>query len=326
MPVDTLAALNPELLRKRLPPDLRTWSVRLPAERLARFEKHWPEDSQAFPSHGEHVLRFGERVQDVAEIYGTTVEKLRRLNDLEPSDPIKPGIRLRVPDVEPTPIATEAGPVVVGVPAREFRYADRNRTFYRVTGDESLADIASFFRVTVDELRRWNDVSPDAALPRGLVVQVYVPKGVDLSRAVVLPPDAVRPLVIGSEAFLDHHEAQRGRVRMRYRVKAGDTLAKLADRFELSVGSIARINGFSTSTRLEPDREIVVYVDADAEVAAAKAAAKTPAASAKAVPKPVSRAKAAAPPASRTPVAAAKTAVKPSAGASKKPGTKTARD
>jgi membrane-bound lytic murein transglycosylase D len=274
MPVDDLAALNPELRRKRVPPDVRDWTLRLPAERLARFEKAWPGASVALPSHADHVLRFGERLQDVAEMYGTTTDKLRRLNDLGPDATVRPGAKLRVPDVEPAALAPEEGPVVVGVPARKFDHPDRRRAFYRVTGEETLTDIGAFFRVGVDEIRRWNDVSPDAALPRGLVLQLYVPKSVDLSRAIVLPPDGVQPLVIGSEEFLDFHEAQRGRTRLRYRVKEGDTLARLADRFGLSIGSIARINGFSTSTRLEPNREIIVYVEADPKPSVSPAQAK----------------------------------------------------
>lgn len=272
MPVDELAALNPELQRKRVPPDVRTWTLRLPSERVARFQKSRASTGTLLPSHADHVLRFGERLQDVAEMYGTTLEKLRRLNDLEPTDRVKPGTKLRVPDVEVTAALPQDVPVVVGVPARKFTYPDRSRRFYRVTGDETLAEIGAFFRVGVDEIRRWNDVSPDAGLPRGLVLQLYVPRNVDLSRAILLSADGVRPLVIGSEEFLDYHEAQQGRTRLRYRVKAGDTLAKLADRFKLSVGSIARINGFSTSTKLEPNREIIVYVEDDAKTARKNAA------------------------------------------------------
>jgi LysM repeat protein len=47
---------------------------------------------------------------------------------------------------------------------------------------------------------------------------------------------------------------------MRYRVKPGDTLRSLAERFELSVGSIARINQFPREKKLEVDSEIIIYV------------------------------------------------------------------
>ena len=267
MPVDELAALNPELRRKRIPPDVREWPVRIPQEHMERFRKSWPELRAARPSHAEHVLRWGERLKDVAEMYGTSVRKLRLLNDLGATESVRPGARLRVPDVEPEAPKGEDGPVTVGVPRGRFQYADRNRVFYRVLGNESLDALAAFFQVSVDDIERWNDVSRAARLPKGLVLQIFAPKGVDLSGAMLLDPKTVRTIVVGSEAFYDGYEAAQGRARIRYRIKEGDTLHELAKRFDLSVGSIARINGFSTSTDLQPGTEIIVYTPADSKAA-----------------------------------------------------------
>jgi hypothetical protein len=83
---------------------------------------------------------------------------------------------------------------------------------------------------------------------------------VDLTRAVYLTPESVRPLVVGSDAFFDYHEAMRDRVRVRYRVRAGDSMSSLAERYDLSIGSIARINGFSRDKDLRADSEIILYV------------------------------------------------------------------
>ena len=52
-------------------------------------------------------------------------------------------------------------------------------------------------------------------------------------------------------------------MRVRYRVKDGDTLRSLSKRFDLSVGSIARINGFSRYTKLQPDNRVILYVPSD---------------------------------------------------------------
>jgi LysM repeat protein len=49
-------------------------------------------------------------------------------------------------------------------------------------------------------------------------------------------------------------------VRIRYRIQPGDTLSSLAERYELSVGSIARINGFSQKKTLQAGAEIILYV------------------------------------------------------------------
>jgi membrane-bound lytic murein transglycosylase D len=262
---DELAALNPEIKRGRLPPDEATWPLRVPTAAVERFERRWPELASRTPSHGTHVLRFGERLRDVAEMYGTSERKLQKLNDLDSSDEARPGTRLRVPDVEPQPPADDGqAEVVVGVPDREFAYHDRKRVFYQVRSGDRLGDVARHFRVTLDELRTWNDVSNDAALHDGMFLQLFVPDDLDLRKALVLPEERVRILVVGSKEFLDYHEAQRDRVRIRYRVGEGDSLRSLSSRFDLSVGSIARINGFSRYRDLEPNDEIILYVPADA--------------------------------------------------------------
>jgi len=285
--VDVLAALNPELTRKRVPPDVKEWTIRIPSDRVDRFTRRYPELQADGSTHGTHVLRFGERLKDVAEMYGTTERKLRALNELTDGDSVRPGTRLRVPDVEPEPLpAPPAEPHVVGVPDQAFDYEGRRNVFYRVQSGDSAADIARFFQVSLDELRTWNAISTDSALHAGMILQLFVPDSVDLSRAVYLPPEQVRRLIVGSDAFFDYHEALRDRVRVRYRVRPGDTLTSLAERYDLSIGSIARINGFSREKTLQADSEIILYVPskdaknaatASESAATASAAAATPA-------------------------------------------------
>ena len=268
---DALAALNPELVKKRIPPDVKSWKLRIPSDRVERFSKRWPQVAAETSTHATHVLRFGERVKDVAQMYGTTEAKLRALNTLEDGAEVLPGMRLLVPDVQP-----EALPVpddlVVGVPERVFSYADRKQLFYRVQNGDTPQRVADAFGVTLDELRQWNSVAIDAALQSGMTLQLYVRKSRDLSKVVYVPPERVRTLVVGSDKFFDYHEAERDRVRVRYRCRNGDTMGSLAERFELSVGSIARINGFSRERTLAIDEEIILYVptkDAEKLTAAA---------------------------------------------------------
>ncbi len=256
---DELCALNPDITRERAPPDVREWPVRIPAERRARFLQRWEQIRPRTASHRKYVVRFGERLPDVAHAFGTSEKGLRLLNELGSDDEVGPGVELLVPDVKPR-AREQSEPVVVGVPARSFAYQDRQRVFYRVASRDTAQEIARFFRVSIDEILQWNGIAPDAALTRGLFLQLFVPNSVDLSGAVVVTPEQAQILVVGSEAFFDFHEAQRDRVRIRYRVRSGDTLQTLADRFDISVGSLARINRFSRYKKLEPDSEIIIYV------------------------------------------------------------------
>jgi membrane-bound lytic murein transglycosylase D len=254
-----LADLNPELKKPRLPPDVKTWPLRIPRERLQRFREKWASQGQVLPPHREHVLRLGERLSDVADLYSTTTAKLLKLNDLPDGAALRAGSRLIVPDIDPTPKLDSERPVV-GLPGDAFVYVDRKRVFYRVADRDELGEIARFFHVTPEEVRMWNRISMDAKLQRGMFLQLFVPADAELSQTLVLAPNQVRTLVVGSEEFFNFHETQQNRVRLRYRVKPGDTLRSLSDRFDLSIGSIARINQFSRSKKLEPDSEIIVYV------------------------------------------------------------------
>jgi LysM repeat protein len=131
--------------------------------------------------------------------------------------------------------------------------------FYRVADGDELREIAQFFKVTPDEILLWNRVSHDCKLQRGMFLQLFVPLDADLTQAIVLSPNDVRTIVVGSEDFFNYHETQQNRTRIRYRVKPGDTLKSVSDRFGLSIGSIARINQFGRDTKLKPDSEIIVY-------------------------------------------------------------------
>lgn len=256
--LEQAAALNPDLKRSRLPPDAKAWSVRIPKDRLARFRDKWASSGNGMPAHRTHVLRLGERVSEVADMYGTTVGKLYKLNDLEDGSNIRAGAKLLVPDVDPAPRA-EPDPPTVGVLGDRFVYADRRRVFYRVADGDELREVAQFFRVTPDEILLWNRVSHDCKLQRGMFLQLFVPLDADLTQAIVLSPNDVRTIVVGSEDFFNYHETQQNRTRIRYRVKPGDTLKSVSERFGLSIGSIARINQFGRDTKLKPESEIIVY-------------------------------------------------------------------
>jgi membrane-bound lytic murein transglycosylase D len=257
---EDLAALNPELRKSRIPPDVREWTIRIPASSRAKFIQKLEKMQLQSDSHDSYVMRFGEQLADVARMFDTTTSALRRLNNLNEDQSIGPGFQLLVPAVKPNKRGQAESPTVVAVPEESFIYTDRRRVFYRVTGQDSIDEISRFFKVSTDELCRWNKITKEALLPRGLILQLFVPKDIDLSKAVVLTPDEVKIMAVGSDEFFAYHEAQRDRVRIRYRVLPSDTLPKIAERFGLSVGSIARINRFSAQTALQVDQEIIVYV------------------------------------------------------------------
>ena len=92
-----------------------------------------------------------------------------------------------------------------------------------------------------------------------MVLQIFVRKDFDPAGVVLVDAAKVRVVTLGSEEFLELETARRGKKRLTYTAKAGDTLAKLGRRYGLTPGDLARINRFSTNTELHEGDRIVVY-------------------------------------------------------------------
>jgi murein DD-endopeptidase MepM/ murein hydrolase activator NlpD len=66
-------------------------------------------------------------------------------------------------------------------------------------------------------------------------------------------------VTLGTEEFLALEAARRGKTRLPYVARPGDTLAKIARRYGLAPGDLARINRLSYSSELKEGQTIYVY-------------------------------------------------------------------
>ena len=269
---EVVEALNPDLLRSRTPPDRGTIKVRLPpgtaSTYAASFDK--TRDSDKVETV---VLRFGETLDDVARAHGTTAKQLRKLNGVKDSVELRGGTAIVVPRAAGTAVArNEDRPsgdrsddgasddtTLVAVPDRSFSYDGRERVFYKTRDGDALDEVADVFGVRAEDLVEWNNLDPAAKLHPGMVLQVFVRKDFDPSAVMLLDPGHVRVVTLGSEEFLELETARRGKKRLTYTCKTGDTLAKLGRRYGLTPGDLARINRFSYNTELHEGDHIVVY-------------------------------------------------------------------
>ncbi|MBI2893386.1 MAG: LysM peptidoglycan-binding domain-containing protein [Deltaproteobacteria bacterium] len=260
---DEIAELNPHLLRGRTPPVQGVYRARIPAGKRATFEAALSRLRPELRRYGRYVPRFGDTLEIIARRHRVTRRALAELNGLAEDARVPAELVLvvpAVPQLAPDPSAEE--PPVATVPAQRFTYTGRRRVFYTVVPGDTASAVAAFFGASAEELRQWNAIEPEARLQPGMVLQLFVPTRVDLTRAVVLTERQVRVLVQGTDEFFDYHERLRGRRRIRYTVREGDTLQSIGQRFELSVGSLARINRVERNAALEAGRTLIVYAPA----------------------------------------------------------------
>ena len=256
VPSEQVVALNPELRRGRTPP--QPWEARLPAGTGPRYAESFARHREQL---GEHLVRFGERLDDIARAYGAQSRERRRLNGLEDRSEVRPGLTMVVPAGRaPLPPPPEEEIAIVAVPDKDQAIPARKRVFYRVLPGDELQDIAGFFKVSPGDLARWNHLDGEARLSTRQVLQLFVPEGFDTSGAALLDPARVRVVTLGSEEFFDLVEARRGRRRVTYSVRAGETLKQIGARFGLTAGDVERINRLGRHGELKAGQKLTVYV------------------------------------------------------------------
>ncbi|MBC8134077.1 MAG: LysM peptidoglycan-binding domain-containing protein [Deltaproteobacteria bacterium] len=292
---EVIAALNPQIVRDRTPPDRGKYEVRVPPGTVSLFAEAFERVRGTGDRLETVTLRFGETLDDVAKARRITVRELRRMNGVKDSSELRAGLTIVVPkkttkatatnsaagadaaDVTPTSPAADgaddatAGTVeddqiLVAVPDRVFNYEGRERVFYRTRDGDTLDEIAQAVGVRPEDLVEWNNLDATAKLHPKMVLQVFVRKDFDPTQIVLLDVARVRVVTLGSQEFLELEAARRGKKRLVIEAKAGETLARMGRRYGLSTGDLARINRFSYNTELQPGQKVVVYSPVGATV------------------------------------------------------------
>ena len=223
--VGTLAALNPALdgdvfAGTMLAP--RSYRLRVPPGELPRFEAAFatlpPERRRDSQLQVGYRVRSGDTLGALARRFGTSVGAIQRANGLEHPNSIRVGQYLRIPGQSIEPFAPE--PVLAAaIPAEE---ADAGA--HTVRPGETLAAIGRRHGVSTDELVAANGLlSADRIYPGQ---RITVP-GV---AAPVAAPDA-EPV-----------EAAR-----RHVVRSGDSLARIARRYSVSIEALLSRNELASS-------------------------------------------------------------------------------
>ncbi|MCL2450837.1 MAG: LysM peptidoglycan-binding domain-containing protein, partial [Polyangiaceae bacterium] len=245
------------------------------AQALSRLRR----DQQALD---RYVVRFGETLERIAAAHKTTTQKLADLNAIAPGEVLRGGEILLVPHVDapangglapaggvapagavsvPSAAAAPARPSVV-VPADVFVYPGRRRVFYHVRTGDMLNEIASALQVSIEDLRKWNDLDPAARLQEGMTLQAFVAEEANLSQVVVAPENDVNVLAIGSDEFFGVLEHDRGFRRVTYVAAAGDTIETIGRRHGVPAYTMERINRRSRGDVLKAGESVVVYLPA----------------------------------------------------------------
>ncbi|MCC6609623.1 MAG: transglycosylase SLT domain-containing protein [Burkholderiales bacterium] len=166
MPVDELISLNPGHNRPVVSTSVAP-SLVLPADRAEAFLRSLAQSSEPLSSWQTYAFQNGDRLDKLALSHGISETRLRQINGIGPRHRVAPGETLLLP------IGTARVPSADLPLFRLPSYASTGRTItYRVKRGDTLSTIARHHHVSVDDLRRWNDIHGVLRAGQRLTIEV----------------------------------------------------------------------------------------------------------------------------------------------------------
>jgi membrane-bound lytic murein transglycosylase D len=203
----------------------KTLIVPVPLDR--EFSRTSRRSDREYAAEGSvYTVRSGDTMWDIARVFGTSVDALRRVNYIERGSRIYVGQRLRIPSSatnlkelsQPSSSRAYASTDDPTPPvATAKRSSDAGRT-HTVRSGNTLWEIARMYGTTTAELRRLNNMKPTSRIYPGQVLKVSGS---------------------GSGGFVLHT------------VKRGESLARIARQYGTSIARILSVNDLDDPDNLQ---------------------------------------------------------------------------
>ena len=201
--------------------------LRVPAARTRMAAAAAAVQEPAAPRNPQtYRVRRGDTLGRIARRFGTTVDTLVAMNGLARANLIRPQQVLKVP-----------GQRTAAAPAVREPAAPEKPQRYRVRRGDTLGHIARRHGTTVDMLVAMNGL--DAA-------------------TIIKPGQTLRVPVKGRQGVAVAREPLQPQRPQRYQVEAGDSLSRIAARFDTTVTTLAMLNGLSRPYMILPGQVLDV--------------------------------------------------------------------
>jgi len=241
--IDELYRLNAGFNRWATDPDGPHRLV-VPIERKEALKSGLSElDPRERISWHRHEIQPGESLNVIARRYNTTVKMLQDVNELG-NHVIRAGDHLLVPQAMASAEAYSRSVSQRLERTQNTQRGDRERVNYQVQAGDSFWSIAQRYNVNVRQLAQWNGMAPGDTLRAGQSLTVWVDD----------------PALAEAGSRLRGGPADRER-RVNYQVRSGDSLARIASRFGVSVNDLLRWNSLSADDYLQPGQQLTIIVD-----------------------------------------------------------------
>jgi len=226
----------------QLNPGFNRWATRpegphnlvVPLEKAVVFQQalaDLPADQRV--QWTRHKIKSGESLGLIAKHYKTTVAVIKEANALGSSS-IRAGRHLLIPIASGVP---SSYPMTASqrLATRQNKKQSGNKKIHTVVAGDTWWDIANAHKVDVRKLTKWNGKAPGDTLSLGQKLVIWTKGKSSPSSKTVRS--------------------------VNYKIRSGDSLWKISQKFNVSVAQVREWNGLSDRTLLKPGQNLTLYVD-----------------------------------------------------------------
>ena len=271
--LETIVDLNPELKRWITPPGVSNYTLRIPEGTKEKLLDNYAQLIKPKPVvvYAEHRVKKGERLTSIARRYGVKAGVIARANRIKGGSRLNAGLVLLIPkktgyhgsppDLEPIDHENSAEKTVSIRSSRNSqgkksslvanKGVEKNgrllRIRYQIKRGDSLASIAEKFDVEISMIKRWNNSKGGTKIQQGKTLTLFVGKS---------NPEREGNKENGKsgKANIKRTKAETAsRIKLvLYKVKKGDSLAEIAQRFNTTTNQIRTWNRLSAKGTIKP--------------------------------------------------------------------------
>jgi membrane-bound lytic murein transglycosylase D len=241
--IEEVYRLNPAFNHWATTPD-KQHKLLIPVEKESLFKEglaKTPKDQ--FIQWKRHKIQAGETLSHIAKRYHTTVKLLRQVNNLN-GQHIRQGKHLLIPVAQQT-LSDYSLTRNQRSAARLSRQGNGQKRIITVANGDTFWDLSRKYKVSVRTLAKWNGMAPADTLKPGKKLVLWTRSnnkaGSSRPHSSNLPADTIRTI--------------------HYTVRRGDSLARISNKFKVTVKQLRQWNRLPKGRYLKPGQQLKLYVD-----------------------------------------------------------------
>ena len=242
-----LAELSlPEL--QRLNPGFNRWStdpdgphrLLIPLNKKAAFieglEKLSKSDRLAWQ---RYKIKNGDSLGEIAAKFNTSIELIKQVNNVSGTQ-IRAGKHLLIP-VAAQSLDSYILSQSQRLMAKQSSKRKGVKTTHTVKSGDTLWDLSQHYKVSSKSIAKWNGMAPRDYIKPGQKLVIWQKASVTKSSGIAVENAIIRNIT--------------------YKVRRGDSFARIADKFSVSIKDIERWNSISRKKYLQPGQLLKLSVD-----------------------------------------------------------------